>query len=238
MARRSYTRWIKDFEQALSHPPKGDPSTTLPALAWDAYAFHEQIRDSPEKAAALIQICRQVRKVSGRGRQCAEEKLMEHLRHIASDCCDALVEANSHPACERALDCIVQYALDCLGFRRPRDTFGGRRRAFSLEILGEACAIKEIPEALEYAIAVLDNKSANEVYGALCFFDHYFNHAQTEREMSEQLIGHLLETAEKTTKRSHAAAALAILVQYGAIGEFEAMDRMDDWKEKNLPHGW
>lgn len=143
MVRRSYTRWIKDFEQALGHPPKGDPSTTLPALAWDAYAFHEQIRKTPQKAAAL-----------------------------------------------------------------------------------------------EYATAALDKKSANEVYGALCFFDHYFNHAQTEREMPEQLIGHLLETAEKTTKRSHAAAALDILVQYGAIGEFEAMDRMDDWKEKNLPQGW
>lgn len=43
----------------------------------------------------------------------------------------------------------------------------------------------------------------------------------------------LLSLAERTDSRSTAFNALNALVETGTISEFEALDRMDDWKSRH-----
>jgi hypothetical protein len=49
------------------------------------------------------------------------------------------------------------------------------------------------------------------------------------------MVGELLTLAETTDSRSTAFSALNALVETGTICEFEALDRLDDWKSRNLP---
>jgi len=49
------------------------------------------------------------------------------------------------------------------------------------------------------------------------------------------MVGELLTLAEKTDSRSTAFSVLNALVETGVIGEFEALDRLDDWKSRHRP---
>ena len=53
----------------------------------------------------------------------------------------------------------------------------------------------------------------------------------------DDLVEALLGVAERTRSRSIAVGALNFLVETGAISEFQALDRMDAWKERNEPRG-
>jgi hypothetical protein len=53
----------------------------------------------------------------------------------------------------------------------------------------------------------------------------------------DELVEALLGVAERTRSRSIAVGALNFLVETGAISEFQALDRMDAWKERNEPKG-
>ena len=53
----------------------------------------------------------------------------------------------------------------------------------------------------------------------------------------DDLVTALLGVAERTRSRSIAFGALNFLVETGTISEFQALDRMDAWKERNEPRG-
>ena len=75
-------------------------------------------------------------------------------------------------------------------------------------------------------------KKANSIESrqAADFLKQYF----TERDflMDDTIIDELLSLAATTDSRSTVFGALDALVETGAISEYEAMSRMDDWKSQ------
>lgn len=51
--------------------------------------------------------------------------------------------------------------------------------------------------------------------------------------MPDDIVNGLWVVAEKTDSRSTATEALNVLVEAGDMSEFEALDRISDWKEKH-----
>ncbi|MDA1274280.1 MAG: restriction endonuclease subunit S [Verrucomicrobia bacterium] len=122
------------------------------------------------------------------------------------------------------------FALGCFEFKRPHDSFGGRRRALAFEILGKVGLVVDLPEVVHTALKVLKKAQSVESRQAAEFLRVYF--AERDPPPNDELIDELLSLAERTNSRSTAFAALNTLVEIGTISEFEAVDRMDDWKSK------
>lgn len=133
---------------------------------------------------------------------------------------------------EVVLECCA-YALDCLAFSRPRDALAGNRRRYALEILGSAAQLFEMPDSvMAFVRKTLKSGRPPALIGALVFCDMY---KERDARVPAELQSLLLDVAKRTDRRGVASGALSVLVDAGEISEFEALDRIDDWKDRNYP---
>jgi hypothetical protein len=72
-------------------------------------------------------------------------------------------------------------------------------------------------------------------HGAIEFLLEQFQ--DRDEAPDEELVDVLLGVAKRTRSRSIAFGALNFLVETGVISEFQALDRLDAWKEQNQPRG-
>ena len=133
----------------------------------------------------------------------------------------------------QALHGLHDFALGCFEFKRPRDSFGGTRRGLAFEILGHVGRVVDLPEVVAMARLSLKKEKSVEAAQAAEFLQQYFTDRCLSRD--DKMVGELLTLAETTDSRSTAFSALNALVETGTICEFEALDRLDDWKSRNLP---
>jgi hypothetical protein len=110
--------------------------------------------------------------------------------------------------------------------------FAGARRGQSFEILGIAGRLFDLPEALDMARQALHRSRSQTVRGAIIFLEDYFK-AREGMEVPYDIHTALLTVAETTDSRSTATGALNVLVETGEISDMEALDRLDDWKDKH-----
>jgi hypothetical protein len=127
---------------------------------------------------------------------------------------------------------ICAYALDCFQYTRPRDQFAGMRRARAFQILGSAGRVFDIPGAITLALGALKRNRKGEARGAICFLEDYFK-AREGMPVADDIVAGLLSVVERTDNRSNATGALNVLVEAETISEFEALDRISEWKDKH-----
>jgi len=75
-------------------------------------------------------------------------------------------------------------------------------------------------------------RRSQTVRGAIIFLEDYFK-AREGMEVPDDIHTSLLTVAETTDSRSTATGALNVLVETGEISDMEALDRLDDWKDKH-----
>jgi hypothetical protein len=126
---------------------------------------------------------------------------------------------------------IEKFAVDSYHYKRERDSFGGSRRAFSLNVLMDILSYFKDSEGPELAKKSLKSKSRVELHAAFDFLKRYYisRELDVEEDVNEQLI----KISEKTRYRDIAVGALSVLVDTNMIDEFEALYKIDEWKEKN-----
>lgn len=122
------------------------------------------------------------------------------------------------------------FALACFAFKRPRDSFGGKRRGYAYEILGHVGRMADLPDVVTMARQSLKKAKSVESRQAADFLKQYF----TARDIvpDDTIIDELLSLAATADSRSTVFGALNALVETGAISESEAISRLDDWKTK------
>ncbi len=82
----------------------------------------------------------------------------------------------------------------------------------------------------DYVKKALNKARDQEVIGAIQFCEEYYARAGgVPDEMAPLLLG----VVEKTKSQGIASGALNVFVESGDMGEFEALDRMDEWRERN-----
>ena len=110
--------------------------------------FTDQLSQNPEQLRQLLEFGRAVRSSSVPGRHQAERELLGMLSWITGLCKardhktdetdetklpDFETERRAKPLSAPQMEVFLElrdYALDCLVFKRPRDSFSGQRRAF------------------------------------------------------------------------------------------------------------
>jgi hypothetical protein len=242
--RRKFELLMKDFWRALEHPAQD--GSDLRVAAWGLMQFVPELVPDAAKVRQVLAFVRALRSSDARGRQVTEERLMEELSYLAGGCgkvledarCPRLTGFDMATAAPAELQPVLgvlrelhDFALACFQFKRPRDSFGGTRRARALEILGRVGLAVDLPEVVDMARQALKKAQSVEARQVVGFLQEYF----VERDLppDEEMIEELLSLAEATDSRSTAFNALNTLVETGVISEFEALDRMDDWKDKH-----
>ncbi len=126
---------------------------------------------------------------------------------------------------------LINFAKNIFSFKKERDAFSSKRKGYVLDILGELSFSYDIPEALELCMICIDSKKDTLILGGLEFIDN--NIDELKDLFTSEFIEKLDKIILKTKSRSVIFKALNIQVSNGNISEFEALDRLDDWKEKN-----
>lgn len=225
-----------DIRQCLVHPPMEHRAGALQSAAWGIDPFVATLVNDPERTRALIDTARAVRDSPGPGSTVAEKHLMQSLCSTAYQCIATRTKKSPAPDADlrrEVLRELAAYAVECLGFRRARDSFGGRRRSIAFEILAWAAPHVEVPEAFRIALSIVRSGDGNDFIGAIEFLLKRFQ--DRDETPDEELVNALLGVAKRTRSRSIAFGALNFLVETGVISEFQALDRMDSWKERNQP---
>jgi len=245
---RKFQLLIADIRDALSDVARESRYGDLFHATWQLVRFEDELAGDIGKVRELIAVARAIRNATGPGRSVAEQKIMDTLKGIAWTCSGVLEQAGVPripdlaaadaliPDLRRSMLVVAElrdYALECLRFNaRPRDAFAGARRGQSFEILGIAGHLFDLPEALDMARQALRRSRSQTVCGAIIFLEDYFK-ARVGMEVPHDIHAALLTVTETTDSRSTATGALNVLVETGEISDLEALDRLDDWKDKH-----
>lgn len=207
--------------------------------------FTEELMNDADQTASVLETVRVLRNAAGAGRAGGEEEIMKQLQWVAMRCVSCLLnEGMTRETCRTAgcqssdpdlqpLCAVVmllkEFALECFTYSRPRETFAGQRRSLAFEILGTVGLLMDLPGSVDLAMQTI-KQGRSDTLGAINFLSEYLG---ARKEMPDgDMKAALLSFAEGADSRGLAVAALNLLVELGSIGEMEALDRIDTWKEK------
>jgi hypothetical protein len=242
MKPRKFEHLLADFRECVMNPVREDREFTLFSAARNLYFLTDELAQDSAKTKELLEVARGLREGTGQGRTRAEEEFMTNLRCLADRCCCVMESARKKaggpaagtiqtPALQQAhevLGLLCAFAQACLEFTRPRDSFSGRRRALAFELLTSAGGVFNMEPMVAAARRIIRKSRGADAYGAAEFLQaHYL---RQKVQPPEEVVDELLALAERADSRSTVFAALNALVETGAISEFEACDRMDEWK--------
>jgi hypothetical protein len=246
--RRKFELLIADIRSALADPARKDRYGNLWHSTWNLARFDDELAGDIAKVRELIAVARAFREATGPGRSVGEQMTMQSMRAVVSTCCDALEDAGLRhlpdlAAAETLAGDLRQraqivaelhaYAMECLRSNaRRRDAFAGARRGLAFEILGAVGWTFDLPEALDLARQALRRNRSQEAGGAILFLEEYFA-AREDIQVPDDIHAALLAAAENTDSRSTATGALNVLVESGEVTDLDALDRLDDWKDKH-----
>ncbi|SLM30322.1 conserved hypothetical protein [Desulfamplus magnetovallimortis] len=127
---------------------------------------------------------------------------------------------------------LVDFAEELFAMNISRDSFANKRKGLALEMLIALANHYDIPKIFELCSIALKSKKRELILSGIEFLESYGN--DQDEPLHSDTIEILDEIIFDTRDRTIAVSALDIQIQKGHIGEFEAMSRLDEWKEKYL----
>jgi len=240
-----FEKWLMDFRRNLADSGQNKKLSPLHSLAWLISVHKEELINNPDKMRQLLEGIRALRESNGSGRQVVERQLMKFLAYLVMEGCQRLgkegdgkflkpddflmLTGKLQPIFE-IMQQICSYAIDCFHFKRPRDSFGGRRRALAFEIFAVAGEKFDLPGAVSLACEALQKKDSEEAAEAAAFLEEYYGARKTSPD--PKTVKALERLADRTGSHTIAMSALNALVQTGEMSEMGALIKIEDWKEK------
>lgn len=126
---------------------------------------------------------------------------------------------------------LANFAIEVFNFKQTRDSFSNKRKSLALEILSNISSYYNLPEAHDLCLLSLKSKKKALILAALEFQERYIRDRKTS--LGSDIIEILDDIIEHTKDHSVAVSALDIQVKTDNISEFEALSRIDEWKEKH-----
>ena len=243
---KEFDKWMACFSYHIGHPSEDKKCPPIASLARSLTLCRNELVGDTAKLRALLDSVRILRQAGGPGTKMAERTIMECLVYLTMKVCRNLgsgkrekflhldeqceVPASQRQVFEAARE-ICRYAIECFRFFRKRDSFGGGRRAMAFEILSCASGVFDLPEAVVLARHGLQKKDSEEAEDAADFLAAYYEYRK--KTPGREDVRALKNLAGRAGSHSTAMSALNALISAGAMGEMEALSRIEDWKEKH-----
>lgn len=242
---RKFETLLGAMRRLIEEPESAGNYYDLSALACQLSGFEEELAIEPAKVRLLLDLATVLRASDIRGRQMAEERILGFLGYLSGLCRsrpgdgeqpDDLNLSGSEPQsapapCAEVLRELHDFALGCFSFKRSRDAFGGKRRAAAFELLTAGGPAEDCAEAVALAMRAIRKGRGIEARAAVEFIKEHL--AATDEEPDESLIDAIEVFAERADSESGVFVCLDTLVEWGVISEFEAMERLDDWRTEH-----
>jgi len=126
---------------------------------------------------------------------------------------------------------LVDFSRELYHFKTFKDAFKNKRKGRTLEIIGKIALYYDVPDFIELCMDALKSKNKVLIIAAIEIFENYAY--KRECSLPQAMIAQLDEIIESTKDRGVALSALSIQVNTGLIDEYEAVFRIDDWKDRN-----
>ena len=214
--------------------------------AYDMSNYFVQNHATPELLEAIIGLEYKLIAANGPYKQFLEERVFQALCVSALYCAPersdkermvldpALIERSTdvqqRQRCLMALK-LVNFSKEIFQLTIPRDTFNTKRKGLAMDLIGRVAAYYDIPEAIELCMAAFQSNKRTLVLAAAELFENYSR--RRDISLPPEMVERLDDIIRKTKDRSIAVAGLNLQVEAGLISEFEALSRIDDWKERN-----
>jgi hypothetical protein len=125
---------------------------------------------------------------------------------------------------------LVGFAKEMYQLKSPRDPFNNKRKGLALNVIGSLDAGYDIPEVMELCITALQSNKKALIFAAAELLEI---RCARDLPLEPEIIECLDRIISKTRDRSVAVTALNVQVEASVIDEFEALSRIDDWREEN-----
>lgn len=132
---------------------------------------------------------------------------------------------------KKILSYVLGLCFQILNMKNDETQNSYERRSNALETIASLLNYYVIKGAKSLLLISIVSKDNKEQYLAFEALSNYYNIG--EDELEEELIEKLNTLAKETDNQDTASSCLQILIDAGIINEFEAICRMDDWKNKN-----
>lgn len=126
---------------------------------------------------------------------------------------------------------LVSFSKEIFQLTIPRDAFNNKRKGLAMDLIGRVAVYYDIPGAIDLCMAAFQSNKKTLVLAAAEFYENY-RHGRNI-SLPPEMVERLDDIIRKTKDRSVAVTALNLQVEDGLISEFEALSRIDDWKEMN-----
>ena len=174
-----------------------------------------------------------------------ENKLLELIQILIIDLCESfdfdikmLDESLICNSKETELKKLHAINLELLNFAKElfnvsieRDSFSSKRKGHVLGIISKLLNYYTFSNKFELFIKALQSSKDRLIVEALEEL-HYYYENFPEEQLSEDIRIELDKIILKTKNRTIATGALNLQVITNCISEFDALSRIDDWKEK------
>ena len=126
---------------------------------------------------------------------------------------------------------LLDFAKELFKISIPKDSFSSSRKGYALGIISRLLNYYDIPNKFDLFIEALKSSKDKLIIEALNELHYYFENFP-EEHLSDEIINELNKIILKTKNRTVATGSLNLQVITRCISEFEALSRIDDWKEK------
>ncbi len=241
--RKTFEPLMADIRRYVADPMLPDRDILLIQSGMYVSQFIEELMNDAAQTTLLLKTLRVLRESTGPGTSSAEAEIMRKLHTVASSCVNWLANEGAsretcrttglqsadpdlQPLCD-VLKLLVAYAYECFEYCRPRDSFSGQRRSEAFEIFGVVGDLLDFPDVVELARKAI-KKGRADARGAMIFLSEYLK--IRDAPLDDDFKTTLLTFAKCARSRGLVVGALNILVEAGSISDYEASERIDDWK--------
>ena len=213
--------------------------------AYDLSRYFALNRPTLESLKPVLDLERKLIAEKGPNKNFLEQRVFEALREITDYCVEhgspgkrlpltpaVLAESAGNQEKSRhtlALE-LVGFAKEMYQLKSPRDPFNNNRKSLALDIIGRIDAGYDIPEVMKLCFAALQSNKKTLIFAAAELLE---SRCARNLPLEPEIIKCLDRIISKTKDRSVAVTALNVQVEASVIDEFEALSRIDDWREEN-----
>jgi hypothetical protein len=213
--------------------------------AYDLSRYFALNRATLESVKPVLDLERKLIAEKGPNKNVLEQRVFVTLREIADYCVEhgspgkrlpltpaVLAESAGNQEKSRyalALE-LVGFAKEMYQLKSPRDSFNNKRKGLALDIIGSLDAGYDIPEVMELCITALQSNKKALIFAAAELLEI---RCARNLPLEPGIIECLDRIISKTRDRSVAVTALNVQVEASVINEFEALSRIDGWREEN-----
>jgi len=203
------------------------------------YRFNDTLKQeqlSQENLQAILDTSLSIANSGKKYKQILEEEFLRYIYYFPHRLFDEggikyIEIAKTVKSKESIVLQLKEFAKQLLAIKIPRDAFAGKRKGYAIKLLGNLAQYFDLPEFMPICKTALKAKSKNQFFLTIETLEAYYQ--KTSLRPDEEIIDLLDKRFAKAKDRSEAMGCLVLQVNTNVIGELDALDRLDNWKEKN-----